>query len=109
MYFGPIDTNKQFTVYDMNGNAVNDALDICIYSSEKIPSKKDYPELKDITVFLKLGENIFLENGMSGGNVIVHDIKTKTRTWNEDRDYLYPIPQSQITLYGGALKQNPGW
>ena len=109
MYFGPIDTNKQFTVYDMNGNAVNDALDICIYSSEKIPSKEDYPELKDITVFLKLGENIFLENGMSGGNVIVHDIKTKTRTWNEDRDYLYPIPQSQITLYGGALKQNPGW
>lgn len=109
MYFGPIDTNKQFTVCDMNGNAVNDALDICIYSSEKIPSKEDYPELKDITVFLKLGENLFLENGMSGGNVIVHDIKTKTRTWNEDRDYLYPIPQSQITLYGGALKQNPGW
>lgn len=109
MYFGPIDTNKQFTVYDMNGNAVNDALDICIYSSEKIPSKTDYPELKDITVFLKLGENLFLENGMTGGNVIVHDIKTRTRTWNEDRDYLYPIPQSQITLYGGALKQNPGW
>ena len=109
MYFGPIDTNKQFTVYDMNGNAVNDALDICIYSSQTIPSKTDYPELKDITVFLKLGENLFLENGMSGGNVIVHDIKTRTRTWNEDRDYLYPIPQSQITLYGGALKQNPGW
>lgn len=109
MYFGPIDTNKQFTVYDMNGNAVNDALDICIYSSEKIPSKTDYPELNDITVFLKLGENLFLENGMNGGNVIVHDIKTRTRTWNEDRDYLYPIPQSQITLYGGALKQNPGW
>ncbi|MFC2264574.1 MAG: RagB/SusD family nutrient uptake outer membrane protein [Prevotella conceptionensis] len=109
MYFGPIDTNKQFTIYDMNGNAVNDALDICIYSSEKIPSKTDYPELKDITVFLKLGENLFLENGMNGGNVIVHDIKTRTRTWNEDRDYLYPIPQSQITLYGGALKQNPGW
>lgn len=109
MYFGPIDTNKQFTVCDMNGNAVNDALDICIYSSETIPSKTDYPELKDITVFLKLGENLFLENGMSGGNVIVHDIKTRTRTWNEDRDYLYPIPQSQITLYGGALKQNPGW
>jgi putative lipoprotein len=109
MYFGPIDTNKQFSVYDMNGNAVNDALDICIYSSEKIPSKTDYPELNDITVFLKLGENLFLENGMNGGNVIVHDIKTRTRTWNEDRDYLYPIPQSQITLYGGALKQNPGW
>lgn len=109
MYFGPIDTNKQFTVCDMNGNAVNDALDICIYSSETIPSKTDYPELKDITVFLKLGENLFLENGMNGGNVIVHDIKTRTRTWNEDRDYLYPIPQSQITLYGGALKQNPGW
>ena len=109
MYFGPIDTNKQFSVYDMNGNAVNDALDICIYSSEKIPSKTDYPEFNDITVFLKLGENLFLENGMNGGNVIVHDIKTRTRTWNEDRDYLYPIPQSQITLYGGALKQNPGW
>ena len=30
-------------------------------------------------------------------------------TWNEDRDYLYPIPTDELKLTGGALKQNPGW
>ncbi|MEN8118385.1 MAG: RagB/SusD family nutrient uptake outer membrane protein, partial [Bacteroidota bacterium] len=29
--------------------------------------------------------------------------------FDPDRDYLYPIPQDQITLTGGAITQNPGW
>lgn len=30
-------------------------------------------------------------------------------SWNEDRDYLWPIPLTQIQATGGALTQNPGW
>ena len=29
--------------------------------------------------------------------------------WNEERDYLWPIPADQRTLTGFALSQNPGW
>lgn len=29
--------------------------------------------------------------------------------WNEERDYLFPIPVNQRILTGGALSQNPGW
>ena len=29
--------------------------------------------------------------------------------WNEERDYLWPIPADQRTLTGYALTQNPGW
>ena len=93
----------------MNGNGINDALDICIYAGSTAPSKTTYPELTAITVFLKLNENVELANGMAGGNVIVHDIHKNARTWTENRDYLYPIPQDQVTLYGGRLTQNPNW
>lgn len=29
--------------------------------------------------------------------------------WDEDKDYLYPIPGQQRTLTSGKLSQNPGW
>lgn len=29
--------------------------------------------------------------------------------WNEDKDYLYPVPGQQRTLTSGKLSQNPGW
>lgn len=109
MYFSALDATKKFRVYDMNGNGSNDALDICIYDGDSQPTSATYPELAGVTVFLKLGENIQLENGANGGNVIVHDIAKTPRTWTENRDYLYPIPQDQITLYGGKLTQNPNW
>ena len=109
IYCPALDPTKKFVVLDMNGNGMNDALDICIYAGSTAPSKTTYPELTAITVFLKLNENVELANGMAGGNVIVHDIHKNARTWTENRDYLYPIPQDQITLYGGRLTQNPNW
>lgn len=30
-------------------------------------------------------------------------------SWNEDKDYLYPVPAQQRTLTEGKLSQNPGW
>lgn len=106
MYFSAIDPVKHFTIYDLNGNGAHDALDLCIYDGTK-PTAAAYPELTGITKFLQLNTEVTLEHGTSGGNVI--HTSSITRQWTESRDYLYPIPQSQITLYGGRLSQNPNW
>lgn len=109
MYVPALDSTKKFVILDLNGNGISDAQDVCIYEGTTAPTVANYPELGGITIFLKLGENLSLENGANGGHIIVHDIKTKPRSWNESRDYLYPIPQDQITLYGGKITQNPNW
>ncbi|MDO5036384.1 MAG: RagB/SusD family nutrient uptake outer membrane protein [Porphyromonas sp.] len=49
---------------------------------------------------------IFLSEGDSGYISPYKNVKAK---WNEDRDYLYPIPLDDRMLTGGALEQNPGW
>lgn len=36
-------------------------------------------------------------------------LPTITVSWDEERDYLWPIPASERVLTGGALTQNPGW
>lgn len=36
-------------------------------------------------------------------------LPTITVSWDETRDYLWPIPASERVLTGGALTQNPGW
>ena len=53
-----------------------------------------------------IGEQIRLSNGESG-YIICHSLITKK--WNEDRDYLYPVPISERTLSNGVITQNPGW
>ena len=103
-----LDDTKHFVVCDLNGNGKADAEDVCIYEGN-IEDIKANAEVADIKQFLKLGVNLHLANGANGGNIIVHDLANTQRKWNEDRDYLYPIPQDQITLYGGVIKQNPGW
>lgn len=55
---------------------------------------------------LKLGSEILLENGAKGGNIVVNGhIKKK---FDENRDYLYPIPK-QERLLNTNLTQNPNW
>ena len=54
----------------------------------------------------KLDEEIFLSEGTSG---LVWLHKSVLRNWNEDKDYLYPIPTDERNLTGGVLTQNPGW
>ncbi len=56
--------------------------------------------------FLKLGTDIVLENGDNGGNMIINGNVPKT--FNEQRDYLFPIPTQELLL-NPKLKQNPGW
>ena len=82
-------------VFDVDANG---SADIEIYSSGE-PSSKAASEMK-------LDEDICLSDGTSG-LVWVH--KSILRHWDENRDYLYPIPKDDRNLTGGALTQNPGW
>lgn len=54
----------------------------------------------------KLGENLYVTGG-SYGNLVMH--ANLTRVWNENRDYLYPLPREDRKLTNGILTQNPGW
>ena len=55
---------------------------------------------------LVFDQDIFLSNGTSGNMVAYKDMIMQ---WNEDKDYLYPIPITDRTMTSGALSQNPGW
>jgi hypothetical protein len=57
-------------------------------------------------VLLKLGSDIDLENGQQGGNIVIN--RTITKQFNEDRDYLFPVPVQEIIL-NPNLTQNPNW
>lgn len=83
--------------YDLDGNG---SVDVCIYDTEKAPGNS-----ADV-LYLKLGTDIVLSGGTSG-NVLAHS--TQQRIWNEQRDYLYPIPTDDRVLTQGAISQNPGW
>ena len=81
--------------YDLDGNG---SLDLCLYKGTKPSSKA--------AVLLEINQDILLEDGNSG---CVFPHKGNQGSWNEERDYLYPIPTDDRSLTNGALKQNPGW
>ena len=81
--------------YDLDGNG---SLDLCLYKGTKPTTKA--------AVVLEINQDIFLEDGNSG---CVFPHKDNPGSWNEERDYLYPIPTDERSLTNGVLKQNPGW
>lgn len=83
--------------YDLDGNGT---VDVNIYDSETAPGNK-----ADV-LYLKLGTDIVLSEKTSG-NLLAHS--STHRIWNEERDYLYPIPTDDRVLTQGAISQNPGW
>lgn len=74
-------------------------VDVVIYEGTK-PSGPKGP------AYLKLGAEIDLENGTSGGAVMVN--RNIAKGFNENRDYLYPVPIQERTL-NKNLTQNPNW
>ena len=80
--------------YDMDGDGT---ADLKISTGDKGSFKG---------TFKKIGKDIFLTDGNSG---YIHALKTIPVTWDENRDYLWPIPSSEIVLSGMSLEQNPGW
>lgn len=111
MYFKPLDKgtgDNRYGLYDMNDGQIGyedeDYVDICIYTGKE-------PDVSDeslILFYYRLDETFSLENGVNGGRIICHKLSTTPRTWDEEKDYLYPIPINQRIL-NPNLKQNPGW
>lgn len=83
--------------YDMDGDG---KLDLCIHEKGKKPD-----DLQGVAQVLEIDNNIILEHGTYGNIVINPNIKKK---WNDDRDYLFPIPITEVIM-NPDLKQNPGW
>lgn len=80
--------------FDLDGDGKDD---VWIYEGEK-------PTASGIQL-LKLDSEIVLENGKSGNVIVNAHIK---KIFNEDRDYLYPLPIDQLEL-NKNLDQNPKW
>lgn len=81
--------------YDLDGDG---NVDLCIYTGQR-------PQHGNIEYKL-LDSDIFLENGVNGGNMLINAHWEKH--WNEERDYLYPIP-IQERQFNPNLTQNRGW
>ncbi|MDR2885639.1 MAG: RagB/SusD family nutrient uptake outer membrane protein, partial [Rikenellaceae bacterium] len=108
MYFTPGMNANGYRVYDLDGSGNISALDACLYTTAGPPDPLIYTELAPVKTFLKIGGAI-QTTASNGGNILVHDNVATPRTWTENRDYLYPIPLSQIQLTSGAITQNPNW
>jgi hypothetical protein len=81
--------------YDLNSDG---KVDVCLWSGSK-PSTS-------APIVYELDKDIILTEGTKGYILLHTDY---TRTWNEDRDYLYPIPTDDRVLTQGVVTQNPGW
>lgn len=83
--------------YDLNSDGTDD---VYIWSGTK-------PDT-NVPVVYELGVDVKLSEG-DHGYIRIHDDPNLVRTWNEERDYLYPIPTDDRVLTQGAISQNPGW
>ena len=79
--------------YDLDRNST---VDLVVYEGEM-------PSTVQGVVYKSLSELNLSENG----NIRLHE--DITRTFDEAKDYLYPIPTEDIVLTQGIVKQNPGW
>lgn len=75
--------------------------DLYLYTSSK-PGSTTVPTEGRI----HLGDNWKLSDGTSG---YLTYWSMEDYAWQDDRDYLWPIPADQRTLTRYALTQNPGW
>ncbi len=86
--------------YDLDGDGKTD---FHVYPDDEEPKDK----LAGV-VYKSLG-SLNLSEGSEGYITCHPNEGVNKRTWNEDRDYLYPVPTNDIYLTGGAIGQNPGW
>ena len=83
--------------YDLDGDG---KVDVCLWRGTK-PSTS-----APVTNVLEIGGNYTLSGGDSG---YLTYYAGEEYIWNENRDYLWPIPADQRQATSGALSQNPGW
>ena len=83
-------------IYDLNGDGKND---VHFYSEgEKATTEAG-------VVGRKIGSDTYFTQGDHG--YVIHPLSDNGK-WNEDRDYLYPLPVLEMQL-NEALTQNPEW
>lgn len=82
--------------YDLDGDG---KMDVCLYTGA-------FPSSTSATNLLKVNVDCYLSNNDKG---YLMPGKNVTCSWDENKDYLYPIPTSERSLTNGALTQNPGW
>lgn len=80
--------------YDLDGDG---KADVCLYTGVKPASSAGQ--------VLEIGKDIVLSDGTSGYVDPHHSLQ---RSFDENRDYLYPIPTDERNL-NHNLTQNPGW
>ncbi|MBD5233045.1 MAG: RagB/SusD family nutrient uptake outer membrane protein [Bacteroidales bacterium] len=83
--------------YDLDGDGKQD---FAIYKDRPIRVTGVTPK--------KIGTDIYLTDGDNSKGYVL-GVYGITHAFNEERDYLFPLPTDDIQLSGGTLKQNPGW
>lgn len=81
--------------YDLDGNGT---VDFILYEGQA-------PAAATGVVTMSLQEAAL--TGGTSGNITVHG--NITRKFDENKDYLYPVPTDDRVLTGGVVSQNPGW
>ena len=81
--------------YDLDGDGETD---LVVYDG-------DMPTISGSAV-LKSIDELELSDGLSGKVTVHSDVE---REWDENKDYLYPIPTEDRVLTQGKITQNPGW
>ena len=84
--------------YDLNGDGVND---VTLYSGASAPAGS-------AALKLKINSEVTLSEG-NKGCLEFHKTTRPGWTWDDGKDYYYPIPVEDRSLTQGVLTQNPGW
>ncbi len=64
---------------------------------------------QDLVPAYSLGEEVFLSNGSFGYVTPFAEEKLPEEPWDEDCDYLWPIPAGELAIPGSKLVQNYGY
>lgn len=83
--------------FDMDGDGTIDFV---------VNKQGDRPQTAPGVTSVTIDKDIFLDGGMKGHIIALKDVY---RRHDESRDYLYPIPTTELSLSKGALIQNPNW
>jgi hypothetical protein len=78
-------------------------IDICLYSETKPATTAP------ATNIIQIGKEYTLSGGQGPNDGYITILASEEYEWNENRDYLWPIPADQRSITQGALSQNPGW
>lgn len=89
--------------YDMDGDGIDD---LELYESNSSNTTKVSVKLSSL--ILTDPDDPFNANPNKGYITACKNMGYHKK-WQENRDYLYPVPQPQINLTQGALTQNPNW